>query len=440
MNKTTNEPYTVPQLCAPEKSEWFIFFRYYHAGKWHLRKYREGINRIKNLKERKKEAEALREVRTDWLKKGWNPIIDPEFKARKIAQTNDVQQMCFCEAMDFAFEKKRPDLAKKSIQDYRNVLNIVKTKAIETGLSFVNVKQVTRLHILDLLAKLFEDRKMSNHRYNVFLGVVRSLFSTLEVWTICEYNPASKIQKKEVAESNFYATFTEEEKIRISEYLSKKHYQLFVFMQVVYHTGIRPKELLALRVGSVDLKRRVIIIVPDLKEETSKTNFIRPVPIPNALFPFFKEMYLDQYPNEFFLFGSPFEPGKGNRGAGSVKHPWGQRRGHNHTCGIMGAMRPDYLTPSPYNASRDTVGRLWKNLIKEPETGLGIDKCLYAAKHTGADDKILAGIDLDALRNLYGHRSKQMTERYAKQIKEVYNSSIRTQATAFTGGKVRKIA
>ncbi len=432
--------YTLPVICSTNPKDWFLFFTYFHEGKWHERKLREGINRIKDLKKRKQEAEGLRDARTAWLKLGWNPIIDPEFKARNVTATTDIHQMAFCEALDFAFEKKKPDLAKSSIKDYRNVLAIVKSKAIKTGLSFVPIKNVTRLHLLDLLVKLSEERGMSNHRYNVFLGVVRSLFSTLETWTVCEYNPASKIQKKEVAESDFYASYTEEEKNKIAEHLSKTHYQLFVFMQIVYHTGIRPKELLALRIADVDMKRRLITIVPDLKEENSKTNFIRPVPISNALYPFFREMYLEQYSGEFFLFGSPFEPGKGNRGAGSVRHPWGQRRGHNHQFGIFGAMRPDYLTPSPWQASRDTVGRLWKVLIKDPETGLGINKCLYAAKHTGADDKILAGIDLDALRNLYGHRSKQMTERYAKQVKEVFYSNIRTHAPAFTGGKVRKIA
>jgi hypothetical protein len=42
----------------------------------------------------------------------------------------------------------------------------------------------------------------------------------------------------------------------------------------------------------------------------------------------------------------------------------------------------------------------------------------------GADKKILAGMSMDSLRELYGHSSKLMTEKYAKTIKEVYRKDI----------------
>ncbi len=45
-------------------------------------------------------------------------------------------------------------------------------------------------------------------------------------------------------------------------------------------------------------------------------------------------------------------------------------------------------------------------------------------KHTGCDDKILAGIDLDALKELYGHSSKYMTENYASVLKQVNRKKI----------------
>jgi hypothetical protein len=38
-------------------------------------------------------------------------------------------------------------------------------------------------------------------------------------------------------------------------------------------------------------------------------------------------------------------------------------------------------------------------------------------KHHGADKKILAGMNMDSLRELYGYSSKLKTEKYAK-IKE----------------------
>jgi hypothetical protein len=55
---------------------------------------------------------------------------------------------------------------------------------------------------------------------------------------------------------------------------------------------------------------------------------------------------------------------------------------------------------------------------------LGIDVNAYAMKHLGADDKIIAGVDLDSLRETYGHASKLMTKTYAKKLLEVYRNDI----------------
>lgn len=49
---------------------------------------------------------------------------------------------------------------------------------------------------------------------------------------------------------------------------------------------------------------------------------------------------------------------------------------------------------------------------------------MYSMKHLGANKKILAGLEIDALRELYGHTSKMMTLRYVKVIKEVNRKQI----------------
>lgn len=50
-------------------------------------------------------------------------------------------------------------------------------------------------------------------------------------------------------------------------------------MQVVYHTGIQPKEVLALRLKDINLKSKLITLAPDVKEENSNDNNVRRVPI-----------------------------------------------------------------------------------------------------------------------------------------------------------------
>ena len=77
--------------------------------------------------------------------------------------------------------------------------------------------------------------------------------------------------------------------------------------------------------------------------------------------------------------------------------------------------------PGPNQLSRDTASKLWRKLIKD---SLNIDITMYSLKHLGGDKKILAGVELDALRELYGHTSKRMTERYTKTLKEINRKQI----------------
>jgi integrase len=435
MKQTTQPatPYTVPTICTTNPKEWYIFFKFFHAGKWHERKLREGINREHDKKKRKSLAEGLAEARLQWLKWGWNPIIDPEFKLRNV-QKATVEALGFSAAMDFALSKKK--LAKKSRLDYANVLKHIKDVAKKTGFSEIPISQFEPFHVLELMDRVTQERSLSNNSYNKYLDVMRTMFTVLKRRQVVKYNPASDLEHFKVAESNKYVSLTPEEKETITEELYTKHFNFFVYIQVLYHTGIRPKEILALRISDVDLGKQLITIAPDIAQENSKTTALRHVAISNQLLPYLKAMCFENFPSSYYVFGSPFGPG-GNRG--SVAWVSVGKSADGKKTGLSGAMRPDYFKPSPNHIKRDTVTRFWNKLVMDPFNGLGINKHLYALKHTGADDKILAGIDLDALRELYGHKSKLMTETYAKKVREVNRKQIIENAPAFAPIPLRKV-
>ena len=52
-------------------------------------------------------------------------------------------------------------------------------------------------------------------------------------------------------------------------------------------------------------------------------------------------------------------------------------------------------------------------------------------KHSGTDTKILAGVGLESLQELYGHTSKVTTAIYAKKVKEVYRQEIIDKSPEF---------
>jgi integrase len=134
-----------------------------------------------------------------------------------------------------------------------------------------------------------------------------------------------------------------------------------------------------------------------LPAKITKTKKKRIVPINQHLMKYYQEMDIEIYPRNFYLFGSYREAGKGN--VGKFK---------------------DFI-PGPTKMNRDTATRRWESIVKK---GLGISMNMYAMKHLGADRKILAGLEIDSLRELYGHTSYLMTEKYAKVVKEVHRNNI----------------
>ena len=117
---------------------------------------------------------------------------------------------------------------------------------------------------------------------------------------------------------------------------------------------------------------------------------------------------MDKMPKDYYLFGSLKSQGKGRKSKENK-------------------LLPDFL-PSKFPTIRRTASMRWKKIVKEE---LGIKMNLYAMKHYGADKKILAGMSMDSLRELYGHSSYLMTEKYAKIIKEVYRKDIMENSPEF---------
>jgi integrase len=150
----------------------------------------------------------------------------------------------------------------------------------------------------------------------------------------------------------------------------------------------------------VDLENSEIVLPPEITKPKRK----RIVPINQHLMVHYKNMNFEHLPKEYYLFGSFREPGKGN--IGKYK---------------------DFIS-GPTHINRDTATKRWEKIVKK---GLGIQMNMYALKHHGANMKILAGLELDSLRELYGHTSKLMTEKYAKVVKEVHRKNILENSPAF---------
>ena len=375
--------YSKPKVVKYDdlKKSWYVYFRY--NGK--LFRYKFGINYIKNYKKRLVEIEALRDALELKLKEGWNPNIPDNFAYNS---TMDLIQ-----ALDYAFEKKKPLISDNTITAYNTAINFFKESVSLLSLDNICITDVKRIHIKTILDHVKTNKKWTNNSYNKNLGYLKAIFSELVNWDIIEINPSHGIKKLKTVESLPTKTATDNELQQIKNKIHSEFPSFFNFITTIFHTGIRPEELLKIKVSMIDLKESEIRMPPEI----AKTPFYRIVPINQYLKKCFLEMDIQNSQSDYYLFGSFRE--HFNRGL---------------------KKELDFI-PGPNKLSRDTASKLWRKLVKN---GLEIDITMYSLKHLGGDKKILAGVELDALRELYGHTSKRMTERYTKTLKEINRKQI----------------
>lgn len=392
--------FTIPVVCNYDgdlKKKWFVYFRFFHNGKWHVFKKKEGLNLCKTLKERTTEAEQLRLAREKWLKEGWNPVLEPKvFNNRFGAASNDLldlKAMSFEKALQYALEKKQ--LAHKSKQDYGTTVRYVVKAAQKLNVAQMAIAQLSRVHCKALIKEAMQIKDWSNKAYNKNLTFFKSLLSELVEWDVLEYNPAFQIKNLATEDTQKFVPLTIEEKNIVREYLKKEHPAFLLFVTIIYATGIRPKEVLGLQIKDFNEADACFHLLPF--SEKTKTKKQRKVAINPHLLEVIKKLSLKKRNPDHFIFSEGFKPG-------------------------------------PVRIERKIATDLWDTLVRNH---LGIDKYMYSVKHLGADDLIDAGKE-NGIQNIeeivqqhLGHSSKFMTRRYTQKGLELSREVVARIAPKF---------
>lgn len=397
----TGISFTAVELCTYGEDitkPWFVYFDItdHSLGITVRKQFRGGINYYSSVKERLNAGDILKRYWEERLKDGWSPFMN--------AGVSNLSKMKFIESLDWALSKC--NTASKTKKDYSSTVGFFKEAARKLGYDKAIISGIKKQHIMLMLDEIKATRKWSNNAYNKNTVYISGVLSRLVEYMVIEHNPAHDIKRLPVTESDMFETITDKEKLIIRDHITKTHPAYFTYLMLIYHTGIRPKECLALKLSDVHLGGKYIKIKPEIEEENSKTKTIRIVPLNVHILELLNYHLAFYDDHSFYLFGSP------NASVG--------KRGHNKKS-ISGSIKTDYFLPSSFPIKRDTTTKWWKRVVWKE---LGIHKYQYALKHTGGDDKILAGIPIDALKEMYGHSSKFMTEKYAKKIKGVYREQI----------------
>lgn len=319
---------------------------------------RGGINKHKTIKEREKAAQQVKNE------------IDQSIIAR--AQKPQVKTVALPlkKTVEWAFNELSRRWGEASKIQFKSVLSIFYKITDKHGLTDSDIKLVTRSKMRELVEDMVREQKLGAHAYHKYKGVLNIFFRYLAGRDRIAVNPCDFVAEYRRPKPKPKVLLTDKERQKVREYLENNYPEFLNYLMVLFHTSIRPVEILRLKVENIDLKKGHIY----LNLEDTKDDEARFVVIPEVLIPYLKRMSLHLYPKNYYVFGFGFLP---------------QER----------------ILPMP----RNIASTAWRTLIKE---GLGINSNMYWLKDLGMRMKVEADVPFRAIREQAGHSTDSQSMVY----------------------------
>jgi len=350
-------------------SVWSVFYRFYDPtitdsnGRVVPKKVevKAGVNRLTTVAERRAAIKQVLETELSLLKeKGYNPItkqymIEPE-AIEYIIDPN----VSLYHALEAA--RLRLNIGNRTRIDMKSIVKAVGKAAEQLRFHTMKVSEIRRRHLKAILDRCGANSKQwSPGRYNTYRAYLMMLYKELVELETVDYNLLKDISKKPV-EHKRRTVLSADDRQRVNEHLAKTFPRFHAFIHLFFHSGGRKTELLQLKPGDVDLinqKYRCVIKKRKTPKEVERT-------IKTVALPYWK-LFLDNCPEDHYLFGPKFEPALKPMGIGM---------------------------PTSY----------WRREVKEV---LGIKQDLYSLKHLNTSE-VVDALDDQAAAALNGHTSTAM--------------------------------
>ena len=318
----------------------------------------KGMNGYHTLEERRIATKYLLELTIKDLKQhNYNPITN---KFSKI--TADLNEdMYFIDALAYAYKEKKA--AHNTLLNVKSMLKYVNTSIKALDFQFLEIKNVSRKHVKAIISHQEKTRDISNDRYNKYISMLSPLFDDLIELEIIEHNPIYKI-KKYPRIHKLRKILSNDDYLRVYDYLKKGHYNFWRYMMIFSRSGSRSSELFRLKKNDVNIKTRefkILIIKGKQYKEVMK-------PINIHVVELWKEIMLE--PGES-VFSSNFKSGDKESNSRQVT---------------------DY----------------WKRHVKDK---IGITVDFYAFKHAYLDE-VRQALTMQEAAKLAGHSDTRMMEKH----------------------------
>lgn len=302
--------YSIPKLFIPKNEDgkptvekgkyWYVWYYYRNPVTNRMDRTRpiiikEGINRFKTVRERKKYGQELVQVYHDLLKNGYSPY--DESKVNEFSS----KRMTVEDALNYALEHKKAEVKESTFYDYENRKNNFVDWLRSKNLHLTFVDDIKKSHIttyLNDLSKTMSNRNVNNHK-----TVLSALFTKLvdDNDEILSTNVILNI-KNRITKPSMHEAFTNKELEVLKKHLIKHDPYLYDFMRFVAYSFMRNREVTRLKVKDIDLDNWTITI-------ESKTDTLEQVPVIMNLREIIEKLNLEKYNPNDYIFTPEEKPG-----------------------------------------------------------------------------------------------------------------------------------
>lgn len=396
-------PYKLPTIVRPKDGKWFVKYFYEipdRPGEFKEFRVKDGVNYHHDPEQKEIEIQSLRDdIAWSLEHDNYNPFkhersVSSQIKEKKQKITKDAEapkNWTLKQGIDAFMDYCRwKELSPNTIRSYQSFLNNFTEWLADTKKLDKPAFEYLETDYIEFADTYYDAEDWSPRTYNNHVSFMITLFSRMQILEkknnrTLQYqiNTADVEYKVDKAEKNrAYSGIVAE---RVKKELSKPKYaKLNQFIQFIYLSCMRPKEIRLLQIQHIDIQNRQIKVTAP----TGKTGD-RFVPISNELEKLLIELDFQKLPLNYYLFGKGGKPGE------------------------------------------ITSGRTWfSDKYKLIKQDLGLDihiYTMYGWKHTRVLSLIGAGFKDEDIMKLTGHRDYQSYLAYRRDL--VVENSVMTGKT-----------
>lgn len=324
-----------------------------------LKRMRVRCNHVKGSRERMRYASALCSEINRKLYSGWNPLtgVNPEEKRnRKLSAA--AREYCLRHSRNL-----RPDSQRSYRSKLKQFLDWCQRRGVDSWLS----SRFTMQLATEFLTEYDNGGRRSACSFNDMLRFLKSMFGEFTAAGLSRSNPFESFQPRR-RERKHRTIIPKHDRKRILDYFLRRNMPEYIApIRLCFRYLVRPKEILMLRIGDIDFDRNLLRVPP----EVSKNHEERIIALSYDVMRYFNT--LQDFPSDQYVFSTDFKPGNRLYTTRNLFSVWYR-------------MREDLLLPSTYH--------------------------FYSLKDTGITEMLESGMPSKFVRDLAGHKSLAMTERY----------------------------